>query len=160
MSVTSSTQRAIALACACLLAGCGGGGASGSGADPATAAAVQPAAAPATTAQAVSPASSAPAPQGAVVPAPPSGTRPDVATATLDEIAAWNAQCITARCMIVLPERSGRSLNWCTDPRVLEQANASCTPQPGCRIPDGDLLVWNFQCSPQPGCRVALSRPY
>lgn len=148
MSVTMSFRRAVALACTCLLAACGGGGGAGIGAgtDAATASALQPVAA-----------SAAPA---SATPATPQGTRPDVATATLDEIAAWNAQCITARCMIVLPERSGRSLNWWgTDPRALEQVNASCSPQPGCRIPDGDLLVWNFQCSPQPGCRVALSRP-
>jgi hypothetical protein len=78
-----------------------------------------------------------------------------------DEIAAWNAACTSDECRIALPPRSGRSLTWWgTDPRLMEQVNESCSPQPGCRVPDGDLVVWNFDCSPQPTCRVRLSRAY
>lgn len=96
---------------------------------------------------------------------PPPGTapatRPDVMVASMDEIAAWNAACTDDACRITLPPRSGRSLNWWgTDPRVMEQVNETCGPQPDCRVPDGDLLVWNFACSPQPTCRIRLSRAY
>ncbi len=147
-----------------LLTACGGGG---GGSTPTT----TPSAAVTQGAQADADAVASPGDAWATPPAaapatPASGTatpmtRPDVAVATMDEIAAWNQQCQTARCMIFLPERSGRSLTWWgTDPRELERVNASCTPQTSCRIPDGDLLVWNFQCAPQPTCRVALSRPY
>ncbi|KQT12478.1 hypothetical protein ASG30_04090 [Ramlibacter sp. Leaf400] len=99
----------------------------------------------------------------APAPTPPAQptTRPDVAIASMDDIAAWNGACETDDCRIVLPARSGRSLTWWgTDPRLMEQVNESCGPQPDCRVPDGDLLVWNFACSPQPTCRIQLSRSY
>lgn len=154
------------LALAGLLAACGGGGGGASPTAGPSAALAQGGGTGSDADTVVSPGDAYATPPAAAPATPASGTaapatRPDVATATLDEIAAWNQQCQTARCMIFLPERSGRSLNWWgTDPRVLEQQNASCGPQPECRIPDGDLLVWNFQCTPQPSCRVALSRPY
>lgn len=60
-----------------------------------------------------------------------------------------------------IPPRSGRSLNWWgTEPQVLFDSQNSCSPQPECRIPDGDLAVWNAQCEPNQyfdQCYVPLS---
>jgi hypothetical protein len=157
------------IGCALVLAACGGGG-GGSGAG--TAAGLQDASAGAQfQTPAASPDTSTPNPptgsttQPPAPVVPPPGTvpaqRPDVMVASMDEIAAWNAACTTDDCRITLPPRSGRSLTWWgTDPRLMEQVNETCGPQPGCRVPDGDLLVWNFDCSPQPTCRIRLSRTY
>lgn len=163
--------RLAGIACAVALTACGGGGGSGpqTGDANAHAGGVQVQAAgsnggrdastPSTSSE---PAPTATAPESTdtgTTPAP--ATRPDVSVASMDEIAAWNAACTTDDCRITLPERSGRSLTWWgTDPRVVEQVNDTCGPQPDCRVPDGDLLVWNFDCSPQPTCRIRLSRAY
>jgi hypothetical protein len=150
------------IGCALVLAACGGGG--GGGADPQ--AAVQDASAGAQLQQPAGTAEGAATPQQPPAPAAPSpGTapaqRPDVMVASMDEIAAWNAACTTDGCRIALPPRSGRSLTWWgTDPRLVEEVNETCGPQPDCRVPDGDLVVWNFACSPQPTCRIRLSRAY
>lgn len=61
------------------------------------------------------------------------------------------------------PPPSGRSLNWWgTEPTLLFDTQNNCTPQPECRIPDGDLAVWNRQCPPEGNpyraqCYVPLS---
>lgn len=156
------------IGCALALAACGGGGGA-SGAE--TAAGLQDASAGAQFQTPAAPADTTTTntnptttqPPAPVV--PPSGTapaqRPDVMVASMDEIAAWNAACTTDSCRIALPPRSGRSLTWWgTDPRLVEQVNETCGPQPDCRVPDGDLVVWNFACSPQPTCRIRLSRSY
>ncbi|TFZ06939.1 hypothetical protein EZ313_10065 [Ramlibacter henchirensis] len=164
--------RAVAAACVTLvLAGCGGGGASDAAAGAnVAAAAITSGSPPPARGDAMSGTANGGATQGesaegdtnATPPAPAEPTRrPDVATASMDDIAAWNAACETDACRIALPARSGRSLNWWgTDPRLIEQTNETCGPQPDCRVPDGDLLVWNFDCSPQPSCRIRLSRAY
>lgn len=57
---------------------------------------------------------------------------------------------------------SGRSLNWWgTDPREVERVNATCTPNPDCVVPDGDLMIWNRACASNQSygasyCRIAL----
>ena len=154
------------LGCALVLAACGGGGGGGSPApqaalaDASSGAQLQvPPPAPTTDTTAGPP----PQQPDAVSPSPGAApaTRPDVMVASMDEIAAWNAACTTDECRITLPPRSGRSLTWWgTDPRLMEQVNETCGPQPDCRVPDGDLLVWNFACSPQPACRIRQSRTY
>lgn len=149
------------IGCALVLTACGGGGGGGS----ASQAGPQDASAGAQLQQPAETAGGAPQQQQPEAAAPPPGTapaqRPDVMVASMDEIAAWNAACTTDSCRITLPPRSGRSLTWWgTDPRLMEQVNETCGPQPGCRVPDGDLLVWNFACSPQPTCRIRLSRAY
>ena len=183
MPFTKFGLHAVAAVClSAALAGCGGGG-GGGGSDAGDTASVAtlssgtvvPVVAPpsntGTTPAAITD-TAAPAPGGTgtgdpaatpATPTPPAtpATRPDLATATLDEIAAWNAACETDACRIALPPRSGRSLTWWgTDPRLMEQVNDSCGPQPDCRVPDGDLLVWNFDCTPQPTCRIRLSQAY
>ena len=158
----SMTTLMGSLGCALVLAACGGGG----GASPAPQAALQDASsgaqlqvpAPDTTATTAEPQQPEPV---APSPATPPPTRPDVMVASMDEIAAWNAACTTDDCRITLPPRSGHSLNWWgADPRLMERVNETCGPQPDCRVPDGDLLVWNFACRPQPTCRIRLSRAY
>ena len=148
------------IGCALVLAACGGGGGG----------ATDPQAGPldaSAGAQLQQPAEHVDAPPqqagetAAPSPASAPAQRPDVMVASMDEIAAWNAACSTDSCRITLPPRSGRSLTWWgTDPRLMEQVNETCGPQPDCRVPDGDLLVWNFDCSPQPSCRIRLSRSY
>ena len=154
------------IGCALALAACGGGGgAPPAGLQDASSGAqfqtpvVNPQTPPATGTP--DPATSEPpapvAPSPGTVPA----QRPDVMVASMDEIVAWNGACTTEGCRITLPPRSGRSLTWWgTDPRLMEQVNETCGPQPDCRVPDGDLLVWNFDCSPQPDCRIRLSGTY
>lgn len=148
------------IGCALVLAACGGGG-GGTGPQ----AGPQDASAGAQLQQPAETAGGAPRQQPAEPAAPSPGSapaqRPDVMVASMDEIAAWNAACTTDGCRIALPPRSGRSLTWWgTDPRLMEQVNETCGPQPDCRVPDGDLVVWNFACSPQPSCRIRLSRSY
>lgn len=150
------------IGCALVLAACGGGGASpdaqGGVPDVSSGAQLQQ---PAGTPDTANPPEQAQAPAPAPSPATPPATRPDVMVASMDEIAAWNAACTTDDCRITLPPRSGHSLNWWgADPRQMEQVNETCGPQPDCRVPDGDLVVWNFSCSPQPTCRIRLSRAY
>lgn len=169
MPLTKYGLHAVAAVClSAALAACGGGGGGGSEAG---AGATPPVAALSSGAPVVPPTTGTTANAGAPArdntsepaPTPPSQptTRPDVATASMDDIAAWNGACETDDCRIVLPPRSGRSLTWWgTDPRLMEQVNETCGPQPDCRVPDGDLLVWNFACSPQPTCRIQLSRSY
>ncbi len=158
----------VSIGCALALAACGGGG-GGGGAGAPPAAGLQDASSGAQFQTPVANTDSTPTTPGTTEPpapvVPPPGTspaqRPDVMVASMDEIAAWNAACTTDSCRITLPPRSGRSLTWWgTDPRLMEQVNETCGPQPDCRVPDGDLLVWNFDCSPQPSCRIRLSRSY
>jgi len=137
-----------------LVAGCGGGG--GGGSTVAAGAQVQETSGAPAAGVGAAPAAAAPAQAEQRA-----AQRPDLRTATQAEVADWNSTCISDACEIKLPPRSGRSLNWWgTDPRLVEQVNETCGPQPDCRVTDGDLLVWNFACSPQPACRIRLSRAY
>lgn len=160
MKSTTALMGSLGMALALAACGGGGGGASPQGGlqDVSSGAQFQqPAASTQTlgTSQPQQPETAAPSP------GTPPATRPDVMVASMDEIAAWNAACTDDACRIALPPRSGRSLTWWgTDPRLMEQVNETCGPQPECRVPDGDLLVWNFDCSPQPTCRIRLSRTY
>lgn len=140
-SVRRFSLHASALLTALLLGACGGGGD-----DPLAGAAPRQEAAVLTTASASSnpPADSAPAAPTPV--ASPSPTTTDTASAPTQTTPA-------------APPRSGRSLNWWgTAPLDLFTENQRCAPQPGCRIPDGDLAVWNATCEPgDMSCYVPLS---
>lgn len=136
-SVRRFSVHASALLTALLLGACGGGGDDPlAGAVPRQEAAVQ---------------TTAPAPLASLADTAPAA--PDPAAATTETAAAPGQSTPAA------PPRSGRSLNWWgTAPLDLFTENQRCAPQPGCRIPDGDLAVWNATCVPgDMSCYVPLS---
>lgn len=167
-------RGAVAAASLAVLTACGGGGSPATPAEDQQPRLQAPGLGPAMTIP-ISPAPAAPVqspvilppPSPAPAPAPtPAPTAPPI---TVSQAPAGDGRWPQAEAPVnpmpegTDPPPSGKSLNWWgTPPTTLFDVNNSCTPQPACRIPDGDLAIWNRQCPPvgdpyRAQCYVPLS---